>query len=64
MDEIILEHNGIQYTKEDIVKMLDLVLEIVGEEVWSIVLLNQDLNRTITSKSIWCVMNLILYELA
>jgi len=33
MDEIILEHNGIQYTKEDIVKMLDLVLEIVGEEV-------------------------------
>ena len=33
MDEIILEHNGIQYSKEDIVKMLDLVLEIVGEEV-------------------------------
>ena len=33
MDEIILEHNGIQYTKEDIVKMLDLVLEIVGEDV-------------------------------
>jgi len=33
MDEIIIEHNGIQYTKEDIIKMLDLVLEIVGEEV-------------------------------
>lgn len=33
MDEIILEHNGIQYSREDIIKMLDLVLEIVGEEV-------------------------------
>lgn len=64
MDEIILEHNGIQYTKEDIVKMLDLVLEIVGEEVWSIVLLNQDLNRTINYKNIFVMMVLILYELA
>ena len=33
MDEIILEHNGIQYTKEDIIQMLDLVLEIVGEDI-------------------------------
>ena len=33
MKEIVIEHNGIQYTREDIVKMLDLVLEIVGEEV-------------------------------
>lgn len=33
MDEIIIEHNGIQYTKEDIIKMLDLVLEIVGEDI-------------------------------
>ena len=33
MKEIVIEHNGIQYTKEDIIKMLDLVLEIVGEEV-------------------------------
>lgn len=33
MDEIILEHNGIQYTKEDLIKMLDLVLEIVGEDI-------------------------------
>ena len=35
MDKIVIEHNGIQYTKEDIIAMLDLVLEIVGEEVWS-----------------------------
>ena len=33
MKEIILVHNGIEYTKEDIIKMLDLVFEIVGEEV-------------------------------
>ena len=33
MNEIVLEHNGIQYTKEDLIKMLDLVMEIVGEEV-------------------------------
>ena len=33
MKEIVLEHNGISYTKEDIIEMLDLVMEIVGEEV-------------------------------
>ena len=33
MTEIVIEHNGVQYTKEDIIKMLDLVLDIVGEEV-------------------------------
>ena len=33
MDEIVLKHNGIEYTKEDIIKLLDLVFEIVGEEV-------------------------------
>jgi len=33
MNEIIIEHNGVQYTKDDIIQMLDLVLEIVGEEV-------------------------------
>ena len=33
MKEIVIEHNGVQYTKEDIIKMLDLVLDIVGEEV-------------------------------
>ena len=33
MNEIVIEHNGVQYTKEDIIKMLDLVLELVGEEV-------------------------------
>ena len=33
MNEIVLEHNGIEYTKEDIINMLDLVFEIVGEEV-------------------------------
>ena len=33
MEEIVLKHNGISYTKEDIIQLLDLVLEIVGEEV-------------------------------
>ena len=33
MKEIVLKHNGIEYTKEDLIKMLDLVMEIVGEEV-------------------------------
>lgn len=33
MEEIVLTHNGISYTKEDIIEMLDLVMEIVGEEV-------------------------------
>ena len=33
MEEIVLKHNGIEYTKEDIIQMLDLVFEIVGEEV-------------------------------
>lgn len=31
MNEIIIRHNGVEYTKEDIIAMLDLVLEIVGE---------------------------------
>ena len=33
MKEIIIKHNGIEYTEEDIIAMLDLVLEIVGEQV-------------------------------
>ena len=33
MNEIVIEHNGISYTKEDIIEMLDLVMEIIGEEV-------------------------------
>ena len=33
MNEIVIEHNGIEYTKEDIIKILDLVLEITGERV-------------------------------
>ena len=33
MEEIVLTHNGISYTKEDLIEMLDLVMEIVGEEV-------------------------------
>jgi len=31
MNEIIIRHNGVEYTREDIIAMLDLVLEIVGE---------------------------------
>jgi hypothetical protein len=35
MNEIVLTHNGISYTKEDIIEMLDLVMEIVGAvEYW------------------------------
>ena len=33
MNEIVIKHNGIEYTKEDIIEMLDLVFSIVGEEV-------------------------------
>ena len=33
MNEIVLEHNGIEYSKEELIKLLDLVFEIVGEEV-------------------------------
>ena len=33
MKDIVLTHNGIEYTKEDIIKLLDLVFDIVGEEV-------------------------------
>ena len=32
MKEIVIKHNGIEYTKEDIIEMIDLVLEIIGEE--------------------------------
>ena len=32
-DEIIIKHNGIEYSRKDIIEMLDLVFEIVGEEV-------------------------------
>ena len=33
MKEIIIKHNGISYTKDDIIQLIDLVMEIVGEEV-------------------------------
>ena len=33
MNEIVIEHNGIEYSKEELIKLLDLVFEIVGEEV-------------------------------
>lgn len=32
-EKIVIKHNNIEYTEEDIIKMLDLVMEIVGEEV-------------------------------
>jgi hypothetical protein len=31
MKDVIIRHNGVEYTEEDIIAMLDLVLEIVGE---------------------------------
>ena len=33
MKEIVIKHNGIEYTEEDIIKLLDLVFDIVGEQV-------------------------------
>ena len=33
MKEIVIQHNGISYTKEDLIQLIDLVMEIVGEEV-------------------------------
>ena len=33
MEEIVLTHNGIEYSKEELIRLLDLVFEIVGEEV-------------------------------
>ena len=33
MKEIVLTHNGIEYSKEELIRLLDLVFEIVGEEV-------------------------------
>lgn len=32
MNDIVIKHNGIEYTREDIIQMIDLVLEIIGEE--------------------------------
>lgn len=32
MNDIVIKHNGIEYTREDIIEMIDLVLEIIGEE--------------------------------
>lgn len=31
MKDVIIRHNGVDYTEEDIIAMLDLVMEIVGE---------------------------------
>ena len=33
MKEIVIQHNGISYTKEDLIQLIDLVMEIVEEEV-------------------------------
>ena len=33
MEEIVLTHNGIEYSKEELIRLLDLEFEIVGEEV-------------------------------
>ena len=33
MKQIVIKHNGIEYTEEDIIEMLDLVFAIVGEQV-------------------------------
>ena len=33
MEEIILEHNGVKYSKEDLIKLIDKVFEILGEDI-------------------------------
>ena len=33
MKEIVIEHNGVKYTEEDLLEILELVLEITGERV-------------------------------
>lgn len=33
MEEIILEHNGVKYSKEDLIELIDKVFEIIGEEI-------------------------------
>lgn len=33
MNEIVLEHNGIRYTKEDLIELIDKVFEILGEDI-------------------------------
>lgn len=33
MKDVVIKHNGIEYSREDIIEILDLVFEIVGEEV-------------------------------
>jgi len=33
MKQIVIKHNGIEYTEEDIIALLDLVFSIVGEQV-------------------------------
>lgn len=33
MEEIILEHNGVKYSKEDLIELIDKVFEILGEDI-------------------------------
>ena len=33
MKEIVIQNNGISYTEDDIIQLIDLVMEIVGEQV-------------------------------
>lgn len=33
MEEIILEHNGVKYSKEDLIELIDKVFEIIGEDI-------------------------------
>lgn len=33
MEEIIFEHNGVKYSKEDLIELIDKVFEIIGEDI-------------------------------
>ena len=33
MNEIVIKHNGNEYTKDDIIEILDLIFDILGERV-------------------------------
>lgn len=64
MKDIVIKHNGesIRLTEEDILHLWKVVVDLIGEEIWSLVIGS---NLTITYKNTWLmmVMMLILYEL-
>ena len=63
MKEITIKHNGesINLTEDDVLRLWELVVDLIGEEIWLWSLAT--LNRTIILKNTWWMMMLILYKL-